>query len=169
MPMRMMTSRLPSAVTGAMAASQRRQVSPRKSSMGGSDSSKGRGFGMEGSGPYQPMADELITACTLLGVSRSDRDEEIAAFRPAFFNDLFPFGAPSFVGYACAGKMDDIIGLTDGIRVNETGVGVPAETLEALERPFEGTVDPRSGSSVRGLAGVVSGPAGRPTAQCGTG
>jgi len=57
---------------------------------------------------------------------------------------FFLLALHSFVGYACAGKMDDIIGLTDGIRVNETGVGVPAETLEALERPFEGTVDPEA-------------------------
>jgi hypothetical protein len=59
-------------------------------------------------------------------------DEEVAAFGPAFFNDFFSFGAPSFVGYAGAGKMDDIIGLADGFGVDERRLPGPSAGVEGL-------------------------------------
>jgi len=49
MPMRMMTSRLAECGDGSVRLPSAGQVSPRKSSMGGSDSSKRAGIRMEGS------------------------------------------------------------------------------------------------------------------------
>src|ERR1700743_207225 len=67
-PVRIITSLFPMVATGAIDSSHRRQVSPRKSVAAGAVSTKGVGFGMEGSGPYQPMAEALMTTPTLFGI-----------------------------------------------------------------------------------------------------
>src|SRR5688572_14586374 len=74
-PVRNLTNRLPIKAGGSILASHRLQVSPRKSSAGGSVSIKGFFIvpfiseRTEAGVPYQPIPDALITAFTLLSVS----------------------------------------------------------------------------------------------------
>jgi hypothetical protein len=63
------TNRFPNWLTGSILSSHCLQVSPKNALSAGSVSTNGRGLGITGSAPYQPMAEELITAFTWFSFS----------------------------------------------------------------------------------------------------
>jgi len=67
-PVRNITSRLFKSITGSMLPSHCSHVLPKKELSCGAVSTNGFGLGTTGSGPYQPTADELITAFILFGI-----------------------------------------------------------------------------------------------------
>src|SRR5688572_29274800 len=72
MPVRILTTLFPNDIIGSVLFSHCLQVSPRNELSAGSSSVNGFGLGIAGSSPYQPIAEALITAFILLGVSCND-------------------------------------------------------------------------------------------------